>query len=60
MTYFCTHQDNVWTVWIGTRTHRVYEASDPSLELAMGKLAYALSQRDDPNARPYVHLVEVK
>jgi hypothetical protein len=59
MTIYVTHKGNVWTAWIQRRDGtRIYEASGNSLELAVGRLVYALSQRDDPAAKPRVRIVE--
>lgn len=46
------------TAWIERDGVRVWEASGDSLELAIGRLIYSLSQRDDPNAKPHVEIVE--
>ena len=60
MNYYCTLENGTYVVWIGTRTKRVFGASGPTVEVAWGRLMYALSQRDDPKAKPRVRLVEVK
>ena len=46
------------TAWIERDGVRVWEASGDSLELAIGRPVYALSQRDDPGATPHVEIVE--
>ena len=58
MTIHVTHKGDVWTAWIQRRDGgRICEASGGSLELAVGRLVYTLSQGDDP-ARLRVRIVE--
>ena len=48
------------TAWIEHNGLRISEGfSDRSLEEAIGRLVTDLAQRDDPNARPRIALVEV-
>ena len=59
MTVHVTHKGDVWTAWIQRRDGgRIYEASGNSMKDAVWNLAYALSQRDDPNAKPRFRIVE--
>ena len=46
------------TAWVEKGGVRIEEASGYSLEMAVGRLVYALSQRDDPKAEPHVEIVE--
>ena len=58
MTIYYSEQGRTVTAWIEQGGVRVYEASGSSLELAVGRLVYALSQRDDPQAKPRIRIVE--
>ena len=58
MTIYYTEHGSTVTAWIEQKGVRVYEASGNSLEMAVGRLVYALSQRDDPAAAPKVIIEE--
>ena len=58
MTIHYSQKGGTVTAWIVKDGERVYEASGDSLELAVGRLIYALSQRDDPAAKPHFAIVE--
>jgi ribosomal protein S11 len=57
--YYTDENGNV-TAWVEQGGKRAYEASAYSLEMAVGRLVYALSQRDDPKAEPSVIIEERK
>ena len=48
----------VYTAWLEENGKRIWEASGPSLKDAVWNLFYALSQRDDPDAKPIFQIVE--
>jgi hypothetical protein len=58
MKIYCSTKGDTVTAWIEDHGKRVWEADGDTLELAVGRLIYALSQRDDPNATPKVEIVE--
>ena len=58
MTIYYSQKGRTVTAWIEQGGVRVYEAGGSSLEMAVGNLVYALSQRDDPDATPHVEIVE--
>ena len=58
MTIFYSQKGRTVTAWIEQNGVRVFEASGSSLELAVGRLVYALSQSDDPQLKPHVAIVE--
>ena len=58
MTIHWATDEGMITAWIERNGLRVYAASGYSLEIAIGRLVYALSQRDDPEGQPHVEIVE--
>jgi hypothetical protein len=58
MIVYCSKKGRVWTAWIEEDGKRIWEASGSSQKDAIWNLFYALSQRDDPNAKPVFKIVE--
>ena len=58
MTIYYSQQGRTVTAWIEQGGVRVYEASGDSLAEAGWRLVEALANRDDPQAKPCVRIVE--
>jgi hypothetical protein len=58
MTIYCSKQGGTVTAWIEQGGVRVYEASGDSLAEAGWRLIEALANRDDPQAKPRIVIVE--
>jgi hypothetical protein len=58
MTIHYELQGRTVTAWLERKGVRIAEASGNSLEMAIGRLIYELSQRDDPAATPRLRVVE--